>query len=110
MGGADGGQDRRLGVPAGARRRGRQLMRPEVRQLALEAGGWPSELEGGRLFELAREVAPRGPAVEIGGFGRRSALFIAEGCREAEGYPVFCIDHQPGCDTPDAVEAPATPT
>jgi hypothetical protein len=84
------------------------MTRSEVGTLALDAADWPSEREGGRLFELAREAAPRGPCLEIGGFRRRSALYLAGGCRAAEGFPLFCIDANQELDRSSGQPAAST--
>jgi len=68
------------------------MIRSEVGRAALATPGWPSETEGLRLFELAAEAAAHGPCMEVGGFGQRSALYLAEGCRQASGFPLFCVD------------------
>jgi hypothetical protein len=78
----------RSGVAAG--------MRQEAKRLALEAKGFLSEVEGLKLFELAREISSRAPCLEIGSYCGKSSIFLAEGCRLAGGHPLFCVDHHRG--------------
>ncbi len=77
--------------------------------------GFLDEAEGMKLYEIAREVGPMGPGLEIGSYCGKSALYLGAGLKEA-GSVLFSIDHhrgseeqQPGeeyCD-PDLID-PAT--
>ena len=71
--------------------------------------------EGRKLYEIAKTVGRLGPALEIGSYCGKSALYLGAGLRESGGV-LFSIDHhrgseehQPGeeyCD-PDLID-PAT--
>ncbi|MFY9823753.1 MAG: class I SAM-dependent methyltransferase [Thermoanaerobaculia bacterium] len=69
---------------------------PDVRELALQAKGFLQAAEGQALFELAAASSPLAPCLEVGCYCGKSSLFLAAGCREAGGYPLFCIDHHRG--------------
>ncbi len=59
--------------------------------------GFLSDDEGARLYELAAEVAHRGPCLEIGSYCGKSTLWLGEACREAGGV-LFAVDHHRGSE------------
>lgn len=76
--------------------------------------------EGRALYDAARAQAPDGPALEIGSYCGKSALYLGTACRDGGGL-LFCVDHhrgseenQPGWEYHDAelwdVEADAMDT
>jgi len=74
----------------------RPALPPDVRAVALAAKGFLQEAEGQALFELAVASSPHAPCLEVGSYCGKSSLFLAAGCREAGGHPLFCIDHHRG--------------
>ena len=70
--------------------------------------GFLDEAEGLRLYELAREVAGRGPCLEIGSYCGKSALYLGAGCR-ASGGILFSIDHHRGNEEQQPGEAYCDP-
>ena len=71
-------------------------MREDVAVLAARTAGFLAIGEGLRLFELAYELAPKAPCLEIGSYCGKSALYLAEGCRAAAGFGLFSVDHHRG--------------
>jgi predicted O-methyltransferase YrrM len=59
--------------------------------------GFLDPAEAGALYELALELAPRGPIVEIGSYCGKSALCLGTAAREAGGVLVT-IDHHRGSE------------
>lgn len=75
--------------------------------------GFLDQIEGLKLYEIAREAGQLGPGLEIGSYCGKSALYLGAGLRDA-GSVLFSIDHhrgseeqQPGeeyCD-PDLIDS-----
>ncbi|MDQ6686419.1 MAG: class I SAM-dependent methyltransferase [Actinomycetota bacterium] len=65
--------------------------------LAREAKGFMPEEEGTYLFHLARERLAHGPALEIGSYCGKSAVYLGAAAREAGGT-VFTLDHHRGSE------------
>lgn len=59
--------------------------------------GFLDHEEGLRLFTLALEAGPMGPALEIGSYCGKSTLYLGTGCREAGGI-LFSVDHHRGSE------------
>ena len=59
--------------------------------------GFLDRAEAEALFELAFELAPRGPIVEIGSYCGKSALVLGAAAREA-GARLITIDHHRGSE------------
>src|SRR4051794_9149202 len=64
---------------------------------ARAARGFMPDDEGLALHRLARERLPHGPAVEIGTYCGKSALYLGAAAREVGGV-VFTVDHHHGSD------------
>jgi len=59
--------------------------------------GFLSPSEGERLYDLAREVSPLGPCLEIGSYCGKSALYLGAGCHQAGGL-LYSVDHHRGSE------------
>jgi hypothetical protein len=59
--------------------------------------GYMADEEAERLYEMAKQAAPRGPCLEIGSYCGLSAAYLGLGCREAGGV-LFSIDHHQGSE------------
>lgn len=59
--------------------------------------GFLAEEEAHCLYTLAREAAPLGACLEIGGYCGQSAAYLGSGCREAGGV-LFSLDHHRGSE------------
>jgi predicted O-methyltransferase YrrM len=64
---------------------------------ALAAKGFMPEDEGALLFRIARERLPQGPALEIGTYCGKSAIYLGAAAREVGGT-VLTIDHHRGSE------------
>src|SRR3954468_5329472 len=64
---------------------------------ARAARGFMPDDEGLALHRLARERLPHGPAVEIGTYCGKSALYLGAAAREVGGV-VFSVDHHRGSE------------
>lgn len=64
--------------------------------------------EGRKLYEIAREAGPMGPALEIGSYCGKSSLFLGAGCRQS-GAILFSIDHHRGNEEQQPGEAYCDP-
>ena len=62
-----------------------------------EIKGFLAADEGAALHAAARERAPHGACVEIGGYCGKSALYIGTACAEA-GEILFSVDHHRGSE------------
>jgi MMP 1-O-methyltransferase len=71
-------------------------MRVEAYQFAMQIKGFLSAEEGGKLYELAYHGSKIGPCIEIGSYCGKSAVFLAEGCRERGRHALFSVDHHFG--------------
>jgi MMP 1-O-methyltransferase len=71
-------------------------MQESIKRFALRIKGFLSEAEGLCLYELALESSKHAPCLEIGSYCGKSAVFLAEACREVGRHPLFSIDHHRG--------------
>jgi len=72
-------------------------MPPELLRHALEAKGFMPEDEGDFLYSLALERLPHGPALEIGSYCGRSAIYLGAAARHVGGQ-VLTLDHHRGSE------------
>jgi predicted O-methyltransferase YrrM len=64
---------------------------------ALSAKGFMPEDEGELLHRVARERLPHGPALEVGTYCGKSAIYLGAAAREVGGA-VFTVDHHRGSE------------
>jgi MMP 1-O-methyltransferase len=64
---------------------------------ALAAKGFMPEDEGALLFRTALERLPHGPALEVGSYCGKSAVYLGAAAREVAGT-VFSVDHHRGSE------------
>ncbi len=64
---------------------------------ALAAKGFMPEEEGAFLHRVARERLPHGPALEVGTYCGKSAIYLGAAAREVGGT-VFTVDHHRGSE------------
>ena len=64
---------------------------------ALDAKGFMPEDEGLLLHRWARERLPHGPALEVGTYCGKSAIYLGAAAREVGGT-VFTVDHHRGSE------------
>src|SRR3954470_18549272 len=64
---------------------------------ALDAKGFMPEEEGLLLHRYARERLPHGPALEVGTYCGKSAIYLGAAAREVGGT-VFTVDHHRGSE------------
>ena len=64
---------------------------------ALAAKGFMPEDEGLLLHRYARERLPHGPALEVGTYCGKSAIYLGAAARELGGT-VFTVDHHRGSE------------
>jgi hypothetical protein len=67
-----------------------------VHRAASATRGFLAEEEGDLLFGLAADIAGVAPCLEVGSYCGKSAIYLGAGCREANGHPLFTIDHHRG--------------
>ena len=72
-------------------------MRPDLLAHARAAKGFMPEDEGALLHRWARERLPFGPALEVGTYCGKSAIYLGAAAR-ATGGTVFTIDHHRGSE------------
>ena len=72
-------------------------MPPDLLQHALDAKGFMPPEEGLLLHRTARERLPLGPALEVGTYCGKSAIYLGAAAREAGGT-VFTVDHHRGSE------------
>ena len=67
---------------------------------ALDAKGFMPEDEGLLLHRWARERLPHGPALEVGTYCGKSAIYLGAAAREVGGLQavVFTVDHHRGSE------------
>lgn len=53
--------------------------------------------EGRALYDAALACAPLGPALEVGSYCGKSAVYLGAACRAAGGV-LFCVDHHRGSE------------
>ena len=70
---------------------------PDLLAHALAAKGFMPEDEGDFLHRIARERLPEGPALEIGTYCGKSAIYLGAAAREVGGS-VLTIDHHRGSE------------
>jgi len=72
-------------------------MPADLHEHALAAKGFMPEDEGLLLHRVARERLPLGPALEVGTYCGKSAIYLGAGAREVGGT-VFTVDHHRGSE------------
>jgi predicted O-methyltransferase YrrM len=72
-------------------------MPADLLQHALDAKGFMPEDEGLLLHRYARERLPHGPALEVGTYCGKSAIYLGAAAREVGGT-VFTVDHHRGSE------------
>jgi predicted O-methyltransferase YrrM len=72
-------------------------MPADLLQHALDAKGFMPEDEGLLLHRHARERLPHGPALEVGTYCGKSAIYLGAAAREVDGT-VFTVDHHRGSE------------
>ena len=72
-------------------------MPPDLLQHALEARGFMPDDEGLLLHRVARDRLPHGPALEVGTYCGKSAIYLGAAAREVGGT-VFTVDHHRGSE------------
>jgi predicted O-methyltransferase YrrM len=70
---------------------------PGLLDLARGARGFMPDDEGLALHRLARERLPHGPALEVGTYCGKSAVYLGAAAREVGGV-VFTVDHHHGSE------------
>ena len=73
------------------------VMPPELLDHARAAKGFMPEDEGLLLHRVAREQLPSGPALEVGTYCGKSAIYLGAAARAA-GSVVFTVDHHRGSE------------
>jgi MMP 1-O-methyltransferase len=72
-------------------------MPKDLLEHALAATGFMPPDEGELLHRLARRQLPRGPALEVGTYCGKSAVYLGAAAREVGGV-VFTVDHHRGSE------------
>lgn len=72
-------------------------MPTDLLEHARAADGFMPEAEGALLHRLARRQLPRGPALEVGTYCGKSAIWLGAAAREIGGT-VFTLDHHRGSE------------
>jgi predicted O-methyltransferase YrrM len=72
-------------------------MDPDLLEHARAAKGFMPEDEGLLLFRRAVEQLPTGPALEVGTYCGKSAIYLGAAAREVDGT-VFTVDHHRGSE------------
>jgi len=72
-------------------------MPPDLLEHALAAKGFMPPDEGDLLHRVARERLPLGPALEVGTYCGKSAVYLGAAAREVGGT-VFTVDHHRGSE------------
>ena len=73
------------------------MMPEDLLPHALAAKGFMPEDEGAFLHRVARERLPNGPALEVGSYCGKSAIYLGAAAREVGGT-VFTVDHHRGSE------------
>src|SRR4029077_10157957 len=73
------------------------MMPDDLLPHALGAKGFMPEDEGAFLHRVARARLPYGPALEVGSYCGKSAIYLGAAARELGG-PVFTVDHHRGSE------------
>jgi MMP 1-O-methyltransferase len=74
-----------------------RVMPPDLLDHARAAKGFMPEDEGLLLHRWARELLPHGPALEVGTYCGKSAIYLGAAAREVGGT-VFTVDHHRGSE------------
>ena len=53
--------------------------------------------EGARLYDLACEVSPLGPCLEVGSYCGKSTVYLGSACKSVSGL-LFALDHHRGSE------------
>ncbi len=72
-------------------------MPPDLLRHALDAQGFMPDDEGLLLHRVARARLPHGPALEVGTYCGKSAIYLGAAAREVGGT-VFTVDHHRGSE------------
>jgi predicted O-methyltransferase YrrM len=72
-------------------------MPADLHEHALAAKGFMPDDEGLLLLRVARERLPHGPALEVGTYCGKSAIYLGAAAREVGGT-VFTVDHHRGSE------------
>ena len=72
-------------------------MPPDLLEHALAAKGFMPPDEGALLHRVGRERLPSGPALEVGTYCGKSAIYLGAAAREVGGV-VFTVDHHRGSE------------
>src|SRR4051812_16569812 len=72
-------------------------MPPDLLEHARAAKGFMPDDEGALLHAWARERLPHGPALEVGTYCGKSAIWLGAAAREVGGT-VFTVDHHRGSE------------
>jgi len=72
-------------------------MESRLLEIARKCKGYLDEVEGLRLFSLAKQFGRLGPIVEVGSYCGKSSVYLGAGAREAGGI-VVCVDHHRGSE------------
>jgi predicted O-methyltransferase YrrM len=84
-------------VPDTTASRADSAMPADLHEHALAAKGFMPDDEGLLLHRVARERLPHGPALEVGTYCGKSAIYLGAAAREVGGT-VFTVDHHRGSE------------
>lgn len=73
------------------------MMAPHLRRAALAANGFMPPEEGDLLYEVAAARLVHGPALEVGTYCGKSAIYLGAAARTSGGT-VFTVDHHRGSE------------
>jgi len=73
------------------------VMPEHLRELAIAAKGFMPEDEGDLLYRVALDRLAHGPALEVGSYCGKSAIYLGAAAR-ATGGTVFTVDHHRGSE------------
>jgi predicted O-methyltransferase YrrM len=59
--------------------------------------GFLDEVEGQRLYQIAKEASKNGPCLEIGSYCGKSTIYLGKACKTNKGI-LFSIDHHRGSE------------
>jgi MMP 1-O-methyltransferase len=76
---------------------GHPAMPGDLLRMALAAKGFMPEDEGDLLYRVALDRLPSGPALEVGSYCGKSAVYLGAAARETGGT-VFTVDHHRGSE------------
>lgn len=75
-----------------------ETMPADLLELATNAKGFMPADEGELLFRIALERLPHGPALEVGTYCGKSAIYLGAAARELGTGTVFTVDHHRGSE------------